>query len=71
MRVVEYISKQDLESVVFIGSNFKKILGGEDFKYQWFADSRQAREWFIKENFDGYTFLLKGSRGVRVENILE
>jgi len=71
LRVVEYISKQDLESVVFIGSNFKKILGNEDFKYQWFADSDKAREWFSKQNFDGYTFLLKGSRGVAVENILE
>jgi len=35
-----------------------------------FLNSGEAREWFDKQDFTKYTFLLKGSRGMKVENIL-
>ncbi len=70
-KIVEYISKQKVDCVVFIGENFKKALIDKDLKYQWFPDSLKAHEWFNSQGFKGFAFLLKGSRGVKVEQILD
>ncbi len=71
-KVIDYLAKQKIDRLVFIGPNFKKALdktGLKDFK--WFSNSEKARDWFSLQKFDGFTFLLKGSRGIRIEKILE
>ena len=70
-KVVEYLSKQSLDHKIFIGENFKKALPNSTLIHDWFPDSKSAKEWFSKQNFNGYTFLLKGSRGVKVEKIID
>ena len=30
-----------------------------------------AKNWFSAQNFTGFTFLLKGSRGMKIEKVLE
>ncbi|MFZ2484870.1 MAG: Mur ligase family protein [Minisyncoccia bacterium] len=69
-KILEFILKQDFETVVLIGNNFKQALSGLETEAWWFPDSDQAREWFSKQNFTGYTLLLKGSRGVKVEKVI-
>lgn len=69
-KIVEYVFRQKLDSVIFIGSEFKRALVGTDFKYSWFPDSEKAAEWFKEQVFDDFTFLLKGSRGIAVEKVL-
>lgn len=69
-KVVEYVSKQKLDCAVFIGNNFKKALSSVGFMHQWFLDSNEARTWFQAQNFDGFTMILKGSKGTKVANIL-
>ncbi len=70
-KIVDFVSKQKLDLTVFIGKNFKKVLKNVNFKYKWFPDSESAKKWFAKQKFTGFTFLLKGSRGIAVEKILD
>ena len=69
-KIVNFVFKQKLDYKVFIGNNFKKALKNK-ISYHWFANSLSARDWFWSQNFNGYNFLLKGSRGIKVENVLE
>ena len=70
-KIKEYMSLGKLQQAVFVGNNFKKVLGEQPENVLWFADSAQVREWFVKQDFTGYTVLLKGSRGVKVEKVFE
>ena len=69
-KIVKHVFKQKLDCVVFVGKNFKKALEKTKGSYQWFSDSDSARMWFSKQQFKNYTFLLKGSRGIKIEKIL-
>jgi len=69
-KIVEYVSQQNLDIIVFIGENFKNALKGAKFQYQWFPSFVEAREWFKGRNFKGFNMLLKGSRGIAVEKVL-
>ena len=70
-KIVKYLEKQNLDTVIFIGPHFKKALETSSLKYQWFEDSATAGKWFKAQNFQKFTFLLKGSRGMKVERIIE
>ena len=69
-KIIDLISSYKIDCVVLVGKEFEKALSGRELGYHWFLNSVQAREWFDKQNFAKYTYLLKGSRGVRVENVL-
>ena len=70
-KIIDLVKRQKIDSLIFIGKNFKKALKNFNLKYKWFPNSDLAKVWFKKQKFDGYTFLLKGSRGIKVEKILE
>jgi UDP-N-acetylmuramoyl-tripeptide--D-alanyl-D-alanine ligase len=69
-KIVEFITKQKIDTVVFIGKHFKQALNKMGFKNLWFPDSDSAREWLEKQDFTNYTLLLKGSRGIKVERVM-
>lgn len=66
-KIVEYVFMQKPELALFIGENFKRALVGRDLPHHWFANSEEARKWLKERDFSGSTFLLKGSRGLRIE----
>jgi UDP-N-acetylmuramoyl-tripeptide--D-alanyl-D-alanine ligase len=70
-KIVEFVENQKLDCIVYVGENFKKALGDKINKFRWFPDSEKTREWFRTQDFKDYTFLLKGSRGMKIEKILE
>lgn len=70
-KIVGSLQNSDFEVFIFIGPEFKKALSSVNLIYQWFPDSEEAREWFRNQDFSGFTFLLKGSRGMRVERVVE
>ena len=70
-KITEYIGQQNLDCVIYIGENFKKALLGNGLKHKWFANSQSAKKWFVSQKFDRFTFFLKGSRGIKVEKILD
>jgi UDP-N-acetylmuramoyl-tripeptide--D-alanyl-D-alanine ligase len=69
-KIVELVSREKIESHIFIGANFRDALAESDFSHRWFPDSDKAREWLCKQNLQGFTFLLKGSRGMKMEKII-
>ncbi len=69
-KILEFISKQELDLVVLIGGNFKQAQEQLHLNYSWFPNSLLTREWFQKQNFTNYNILLKGSRGIEVEKVL-
>ncbi len=69
-KIVDYVFKQNINVIIFIGKDFKNALIGCVEKYEWFETSEKAKGWFVEQKFSGYTFLLKGSRGSMVEKIL-
>jgi UDP-N-acetylmuramoyl-tripeptide--D-alanyl-D-alanine ligase len=70
-KIVKYVLKQKFDCIIFVGKNFKKALADTKETCRWFPDSNSAKLWFSKQKFDNFTFLLKGSRGIKIEKILE
>jgi UDP-N-acetylmuramoyl-tripeptide--D-alanyl-D-alanine ligase len=69
-KIVDLVSQHVPEHLIFIGHQFKRALENSSLTYHWFPDSKEARVWFEAQEFSSTTFLLKGSRGMRVERLL-
>ncbi len=69
-KIVDQVREYNFDTVIFVGPNFKEVLD-DSFEYKWFTNSEEAKEWFNREDFKGFTFLLKGSRGIKIEQILD
>lgn len=68
-RILERLRSEDLEAVL-VGEEFRKALdGAEDFL--WFADSDALALHLEAERLKGCAVLVKGSRGIRMEKVLE
>ncbi len=65
--IIHQISKYEWHSVLIVGENFKTVAG----PYAWLLNSNQAAEWFKEKDFSHATILVKGSRGVAMENALK
>jgi len=65
--MVELIKKHNWEQVVLVGGDFLKI----PHPYLSFANSAEAKLWFNKANLNGCYILVKGSRSMQMEKILE
>jgi UDP-N-acetylmuramoyl-tripeptide--D-alanyl-D-alanine ligase len=70
-KIVDFVFRQKFDCIVFVGEKFKKALMSETKKYLWFPNSEEASVWFAEQKFAGFTFLLKGSRGMKIEKVLE
>jgi UDP-N-acetylmuramoyl-tripeptide--D-alanyl-D-alanine ligase len=52
---------------VLVGGDFLKL----HHPYHSFENSTQAKEWFQKQKFHDTYFLIKGSRSMQMEKVLE
>lgn len=57
-----------IDFAVFVGPDFNKTTLPDN--YVKFTDTIQAREWLNKQNFTNSYILIKGSRGMKMESIL-
>jgi UDP-N-acetylmuramoyl-tripeptide--D-alanyl-D-alanine ligase len=78
MELGESSIKEHQEIVLLISTFtwFKVVLVGKDFvnlpqNFNHFANSSEAREWFIHQNFKDAQVLIKGSRSMEMEKIIE
>jgi UDP-N-acetylmuramoyl-tripeptide--D-alanyl-D-alanine ligase len=53
---------------IVVGSNFGKVQ--HHFSFPWFPDNEEAKDYLMSEKPVGYTILIKGSRGIRLEEVL-
>jgi UDP-N-acetylmuramoyl-tripeptide--D-alanyl-D-alanine ligase len=65
--LVKYLDRFGWKGVVLVGEEFRDVRGS----HHWFATSAEAAEW-VRANQPGEaTILLKGSRGSRMEVMLD
>jgi len=66
--VLQQLQSMGLDNVLLVGPEFQEAAGG---RFTSFADSTAAREWLREHTLQGYTILVKGSRGIQMEKVLE
>ena len=65
--IINLIRQYEWEKVVLVGGDFGKV----EHSFIFFANSTAAKEWFLAEDFEQTHFLIKGSRSMQMEKILE
>lgn len=65
--IVELIKRFNWDNVVLVGGDFKRT--SHPFIYYNF--SSEAKEWFENQNFTNTHFLIKGSRSMQMEKIIQ
>ena len=66
-KIIEQAKTLDLEEIILVGKEFSKI---EDKDVLHFENVELLKTWFDKRYFNKTYFLIKGSRGIRLEKIL-
>jgi UDP-N-acetylmuramoyl-tripeptide--D-alanyl-D-alanine ligase len=65
--LIELIGRHRWKAVVLVGGDFLKI----SHPYTAMENAIQARDWFQKNHFQNTYFLVKGSRSMQMEKVLE
>jgi UDP-N-acetylmuramoyl-tripeptide--D-alanyl-D-alanine ligase len=65
--LIELIAKYTWKNVVLVGGDFNKI----PHPYLYFTNSTEAREWLQLQHLEHATLLIKGSRSMQMERVLE
>jgi UDP-N-acetylmuramoyl-tripeptide--D-alanyl-D-alanine ligase len=65
-QIIECINKYVWEKVVLVGGDYYKA----KHNYIYFENAAEAKEWFQKQNLTNTTILIKGSRSVQMEKVL-
>lgn len=65
--LVDLINKYQWKDVVLVGGDFSKV----NNPYTTFSDSAAAGKWLREKQFNNVTILVKGSRSMQMEKVLE
>lgn len=65
--IVQLIRQYPWKQVVLVGGDFSKI----DHGFTYFPNSTAAAQWFAEQGFEHTHFLIKGSRSMQMEKILQ
>jgi UDP-N-acetylmuramoyl-tripeptide--D-alanyl-D-alanine ligase len=68
-KILNLIQNAGFDRVILVGKVFSAL--NRDAKFQTFMNSEDARDYLKKIKASGYHFLVKGSRGIKLEKILE
>lgn len=65
--IIELIHKYRWTKVVLVGGDYKEI----PHHYLYFNTSAEAAVWLKEQHFENSYFLIKGSRSMQMEKVLE
>ncbi len=65
--LVDFIQQYTWKDVLLVGGDFSEVT----HPYAYFPDVSTARQWFTKQDYKQVTTLIKGSRSIAMEKILE
>ena len=65
--LVELINRYSWKDVVLVGTEFREVAG----KNHYFDNVSRAKDWFREQNFRDALILIKGSRSMQMEKVLE
>jgi UDP-N-acetylmuramoyl-tripeptide--D-alanyl-D-alanine ligase len=68
-KVINKLSLMKLDKRILVGNNFCSVSSLSSINC--FKTSEEARTYIESNPFDGYLILIKGSRGIKLENIVE
>jgi UDP-N-acetylmuramoyl-tripeptide--D-alanyl-D-alanine ligase len=68
LAIVNLVNESGFAHAVFVGPDFKEAASE---RFPCFINSDEAREWLLKNQFENFTILVKGSRGIKMEKVLE
>lgn len=70
-QLVKYIQQGTYDIVILVGEEFSKVTHNTLQNGLVFADRFQARQWLKQNPLHGYSILVKGSRGIRLEELTD
>jgi UDP-N-acetylmuramoyl-tripeptide--D-alanyl-D-alanine ligase len=65
--IIDEIKKHEWSKVVLVGGDFLKL----NHPYIQFSSSDEAGEWLQKNKIENSTLLIKGSRSMKMEKVLD
>jgi UDP-N-acetylmuramoyl-tripeptide--D-alanyl-D-alanine ligase len=65
--LVNLIDKYNWQHVILVGGDFGKV----HHPFIYFNTSSEAKEWFAQQNFEDTHLLIKGSRSMQMEKVLQ
>lgn len=65
--IINVIKKNEWSKVVLVGGDFLRV----EHPFISFQNAEEANEWFRKQHFENMHILIKGSRSMKMEKILE
>jgi len=65
--IVNLVKEAAFESMIFVGPDFKQAVGD---RFPCFTTSDEAHDWLLTRHIAGFTILVKGSRGIKMEKVL-
>jgi UDP-N-acetylmuramoyl-tripeptide--D-alanyl-D-alanine ligase len=66
-QLITQLQKHHWEEVIIVGGDFEHC----QHNYHYFATAMDARQWIQAKNYTNRSILIKGSRGIQMEQILE
>lgn len=66
--IVNLVEESGFEKMIFVGPDFKEVIAG---RFICFINSDEAKDWLHTQNIRDFTILVKGSRGIKMEKVLE
>lgn len=67
-KIVNLCCQLDIDQTVHVGKEFGKVV--DQNKHIHFENAEQAKSWFYQQNFKNELILLKGSRGIKLESLI-
>lgn len=65
--LIHLLEKNEWEKVILVGGDFENC----NHNYLYFPNALEAKAWLAQQHFNNRTILIKGSRGIRMEQVLE
>jgi len=69
LSIIALLKYKNINSVILVGPHFMNVT--KDNTIQAFVNSTDALEYIKRQNISNYTILIKGSRGIKLEKVLE
>jgi UDP-N-acetylmuramoyl-tripeptide--D-alanyl-D-alanine ligase len=64
--LIDQLNQTNWENVLLVGSEFKPCV----HNYLYFDTVQEAKAWLHAQTLKGYTLLIKGSRGIQMEQLI-
>jgi len=65
--IVKLIGQYKWKDVILVGGDFLNI----DHPYISFSNSNEAKQWYMQQQFENSSILVKGSRSMQMEKLIQ